>query len=30
MSGWAIEPVHERIRELEGKLSPDDLAFLGK
>jgi len=24
-----IEPVHERIRELQGKISPDDLAFLG-
>jgi predicted nucleic acid-binding Zn-ribbon protein len=24
-----IEPVHERIRELQGKISSDDLAFLG-
>jgi predicted nucleic acid-binding Zn-ribbon protein len=24
-----IEPVHERIRELQGKIGPDDLAFLG-
>jgi predicted nucleic acid-binding Zn-ribbon protein len=25
-----IEPVHERIRELQSKISPDDLAFLGR
>ena len=24
-----IEPVHERIRDLQGKIGPDDLAFLG-
>jgi superfamily I DNA and/or RNA helicase len=24
-----IEPVHERIRELVGKIGPDDLAYLG-
>jgi predicted nucleic acid-binding Zn-ribbon protein len=24
-----IKPVHEQIRELQGKINPDDLAFLG-
>ena len=24
-----IAPVHEQIRDLQGKISPDDLAFLG-